>query len=295
LIASTRAVIDANVMHVLTGGEGRVTAAPVARDTTRLLIVADDPRAAARLRGVLVGAGFEVHGPAADRCQAVAVAAVVRPDLVVLDVGSPDTDVPAVIREIGDRTAAPMVLLLTPPVQSALNERAVDAAAVACLVTPFVQSTLLTAVELLLARSAEHDAGTAAALTRRLQDRNLVERAKALLMLHQQMTEAEAHRWLQRASMHRRTKMTRVAASVIDRGGRGPAGARAGGGDEAVEAHQADAVPVVSERVSAQAGDQTWINDDPLELDDITEVPSSIGAEAVKPVCPSRPPNIDAL
>jgi response regulator NasT len=217
LIASTRAVIDANVMHVLTGGEGRVTAAPVARDTTRLLIVADDPRAAAHLRGVLVGAGFEVHGPAMYRCQAVAVAAVVRPDLVVLDVGSPDTDVPAVIREIGDRTAAPMVLLLTPPAQSALNERAVDAAAVACLVTPFVQCTLLNAVELLFARSAEHDAGTAADLTRRLQDRNVVERAKALLMFHQQMTESEAHRWLQRTSMHRRTKMTRVAASVIDR------------------------------------------------------------------------------
>jgi response regulator NasT len=74
------------------------------------------------------------------------------------------------------------------------------------------------AVEIVL-RHADHDVGRAEAvdLTRRLEERNLVERAKGLLMCHQQMTEAQAHRWLQRTSMNRRVTVNRVATGVLDR------------------------------------------------------------------------------
>jgi response regulator NasT len=62
-----------------------------------------------------------------------------------------------------------------------------------------------------------HHDEIAADITRRLRERNLIERAKGRLMLHRQMTESQAHRWIQRMAMHRRVRMARVATGVIDR------------------------------------------------------------------------------
>jgi response regulator NasT len=203
-------------MHASTGSE-RTTAAVAVRDIARVLIVADEPQAGAELGAVLVEAGFEVLGHAVDWCEAVAVATQVRPDLIVMAAGLPDTPGATVVQEISQRTIAPAVLL-TEPSRTGLIGGALDAGAMACLVTPFVPATLLDAVEMVL-RHADPDIGRAEAadLNRRLEERNLVERAKGLLMCHQQMTEARAYRWLQRTAMSRRVPVTRVATGVIDR------------------------------------------------------------------------------
>ena len=58
--------------------------------------------------------------------------------------------------------------------------------------------------------------------TRRVKNRNLVQRTKALLMCHEAMTEAAAQRWLQRTAIHRRVKLTRVSTAVIERWSSGP-------------------------------------------------------------------------
>jgi response regulator NasT len=87
------------------------------------------------------------------------------------------------------------------------------------VVVPFSPPGLLATIELVLARHAHPHTGCpeAALVTRRLQDRNLVERAKGLLICQQEMTEAAAHRWLQHTAMHRRVTLTRVATAVIER------------------------------------------------------------------------------
>jgi DNA-binding NarL/FixJ family response regulator len=60
---------------------------------------------------VPVEAGFEVLGHAVDWCQAIAGTTQVRPDLIVMTAGMPDTLGAAVIQEISQRTIAPVVLL----------------------------------------------------------------------------------------------------------------------------------------------------------------------------------------
>ena len=184
----------------------------------RVLVAADDHLIRARLGGVLIGAGFDVVGHAADSRQAVVAASAARPDVLVLEVGTADTDAFAIVREVTDQAIAPVVLLAAPS-RSGLIEWAVGGRPMACLVTPFAPSSLLAAV----------DAGARAACRPRHsvrrggrprppnRERNLVEQAKGALMFHQQMTEAQAHRWLQQAAMHRRVKVTRVAAGVIRR------------------------------------------------------------------------------
>ena len=156
----------------------------------------------------MAGAGFDVLDCAVGWFPAVAVAAEVRPDLIVMDVGSPDTSGHAVIREMSQRASAP-VLLLTGPSRWGSIEWALDAGAMACLGTPFVPAVLLDAVEMVLRCADDVGHVDAVDLTLRLAERNLVERAKGLLMFHRQMTEAQAHRRLQRAAMNRRVTVTR--------------------------------------------------------------------------------------
>ena len=49
--------------------------------------MADDPRADAHLGELLTGTGLEVLGSAVGWCRVVAVAAAVRPDLVMMEPG----------------------------------------------------------------------------------------------------------------------------------------------------------------------------------------------------------------
>ena len=184
----------------------------------RVLVAADDQLAGASLGTVLIDAGFELVGDARDCRQAVVETAMVRPDLLVLEIGMPDTDADAVIREFTDQAIAPVVLLTTPS-QTGLIEWAVAAGSIAVLVMPFAPSSLLAAVDMVLALHAGQgpQLAEAAGLSRRLEQRNLVEQAKGVLMFRQQMTEGQAYRWLQQAAMQRRVKVTQVAAGVIRR------------------------------------------------------------------------------
>ena len=53
-------------------------------------------------------------------------------------------------------------------------------------------------------------------LTERFETRKLVDRAKGLLNEKMNLTEPEAFRWIQKASMDRRLTMHEVALTIID-------------------------------------------------------------------------------
>jgi response regulator NasT len=53
-------------------------------------------------------------------------------------------------------------------------------------------------------------------LAERLETRKLVERAKSVLSEKMKLTEPEAFRWIQKASMDRRLSMADVARTVLD-------------------------------------------------------------------------------
>jgi response regulator NasT len=181
-----------------------------------VLIIGDDDPPGRVPAEVLAVAGFAVVAHV--NVDAVASAAALRPDLVVLDIARPGPHTPTVIGDLTGRGIAP-VLLLVAAAHAGLIEAGEKAGAAACVVVPFSPPGLLATIELVLARHAHPHTGCpeAALVTRRLQDRNLVERAKGLLICQQEMTEAAAHRWLQHTAMHRRVTLTRVATAVIER------------------------------------------------------------------------------
>lgn len=161
--------------------------------------------------------GFEVIGEAGDGEKAVELALELRPDLVIMDVKMPKLDGISAAEQLSKNHIAPVVLL-TAFSQKELVERATEAGALAYVVKPFTPSDLLPAIEIALARHAQIVAleDEVSDLVERFETRKIVDRAKGLLNEKMGLSEPEAFRWIQKASMDRRLTMHEVAVAIID-------------------------------------------------------------------------------
>jgi response regulator NasT len=77
---------------------------------------------------------------------------------------------------------------------------------------------LLPAIQIALSRAEEIFAleTEIADLSERLETRKLMDRAKGLLQSKMKLSEPEAFRWIQKASMDRRLSMSQVAKAVLE-------------------------------------------------------------------------------
>jgi response regulator NasT len=160
--------------------------------------------------------GFDVVGEAGDGNKAVELAFELKPDLMVMDIKMPDLDGLSAAEKISELKIP--VVLLTAFSQQELVTRAAEVGAMAFLVKPFSPQDLLPAIEIALSRHTQLIALEAevADLGERLETRKLVERAKGVLSEKMKLTEPEAFRWIQKASMDRRLSMADVAKTVLD-------------------------------------------------------------------------------
>jgi len=160
--------------------------------------------------------GFDVVGEAGDGNKAVELAFALKPDLIVMDIKMPDLDGLSAAEKIAELKIP--VVLLTAFSQQELVTRAAEVGAMAFLVKPFSPQDLLPAIEIALSRHAQLVAleSEIQDLGERLETRKLVERAKAVLSEKMKLTEPEAFRWIQKASMDRRLSMADVSRTVLD-------------------------------------------------------------------------------
>lgn len=160
--------------------------------------------------------GFDVVGEAGDGVQAVALANELKPDLMVMDIKMPDLDGLSAAEKIADLKIP--VVLLTAFSQQELVARAAEVGAMAFLVKPFTPQDLLPAVEIALSRHQQLVAleSEVMDLGERLETRKLIERAKGVLSEKMKLTEPEAFRWIQKASMDRRLSMADVSRTVLE-------------------------------------------------------------------------------
>ncbi len=185
---------------------------------TRVLIAEDEALIRLDLKEMLQEEGFEVVAEVADGASAVRLTRELEPDLVILDVKMPVMDGIQAAEEIA-RERLSAILILTAFSQRDLVEKARRAGAMAYLVKPFQKHDLLPAVEIAAGRFRELSGLEREVddLQGRLEARKLVERAKGLLQEQEQMSEADAFRFLQRQAMERRQTMRQVAEQVISR------------------------------------------------------------------------------
>lgn len=201
-----------------------VTDQPDETPTTRRVVVAED-EALIRMDIVetLRDNGFDVVGEAGDGERAIELALELRPDLVVMDVKMPKLDGISAAERLSKDNIAPVVLL-TAFSQKELVEQAAKAGALAYVVKPFTPNDLLPAIEIALSRYSQIKTleDEISDLAERFETRKIVDIAKGILNEKMGLTEPEAFRWIQKASMDRRLTMKDVAVTIIDQLGTAP-------------------------------------------------------------------------
>jgi len=182
----------------------------------RVLVADDEPMIRLGLRAMLEGQGYEVVGEADNGRGAVELARATAPDLIILDIRMPHMDGLEAARAImAERPTA--ILLLTAYADRELVEKAKGCGVLAYLVKPFREADLVPAMEIAVARFQELQALQKEAGTLRdaLEAREIIERAKRILMARLGLSEGEAFRRIRRLSMNSRKPMKQVAEAIL--------------------------------------------------------------------------------
>jgi two-component system, response regulator PdtaR len=139
-----------------------------------------------------------------------------KPDVAVLAVGLSDGDGVEAARQVMAALPCPLVLL-TSRTDSGVATRAVEAGVLGFLVKPLRPEELAPTLDLAVSRFRDLAAirKENEELKKKLESRRLVDRAKALLIQRLGLTEAEAHRRLQKTAMDTRRPMASVAQAVL--------------------------------------------------------------------------------
>jgi response regulator NasT len=176
------------------------------------LIDTDTERARA-LEEKLSQTGFArvVRAEGSDLAAAVEAA---KPDLVIIDMALPDRDALEDIRAV---SAASPVVMFAGTDDPAFAQEAIAAGVcsynLSGVALQDVRPILASAIALFQRyRHVETELAAAKAL---LNERRLIERAKAILMKNRKMSEPEAYRWLQKKAMNESRKLADVVADFV--------------------------------------------------------------------------------
>jgi putative two-component system response regulator len=119
--------------------------------STRVLVIDDDAQSRQLVAAVLAGQGYEV-AEAPSGVIALALADANLPALILLDVTMPGMDGYEVCRVLrqGERTKGVPVVMLTVSEDIALNRKAYEAGAQACVPKPFRREGLVATIQAVL-------------------------------------------------------------------------------------------------------------------------------------------------
>jgi two-component system, response regulator PdtaR len=190
----------------------------------RVVIAEDEAIIRLDLKEILEAEGYSVVGETGRGDEAVELVALHEPDVAILDIKMPGLDGIEAARRISANNRV-AVLILTAFSQRNLIEEARDAGVAAYLVKPFQRGELVPAIAVATARFEEYraieDEHTRLAEEvpsheDKLKTRQMVDRAKAVLMDSHGLSEDVAFSFIQRTAMDRRARMQVVAQEIID-------------------------------------------------------------------------------
>lgn len=182
----------------------------------KVLLADADPQRVQLLETQLRDAGAtRVVRPHAGESLLDAVARA-RPDVVIVDMARPDRDALDGIRHVARDAPRPVVMFVDrddPAFMEAAIEAGVSSYNVVGAALPDVKPIVAAAVALF--RRHHRLALELRRAEASLRERQVVDRAKALLMRQRRLSEPEAYRWLQRRAMDSGRRLAEVAAELV--------------------------------------------------------------------------------
>ncbi len=179
------------------------------------LVVDDEPLIRRQVAEALCAYGFEEILEAANGKEAVDLALVRTPLLIVMDVTMPVLDGISAAEKIGKDAPTPIVLL-TGTTDARNVKRARLAGVMSYVVKPFREEQLHPAVDLAIHHFMQ--ASTLRDEVNRLKEtievRKVIEKAKGTL-IKKGMSEPEAYRKMQKIAMDKRKSLKEVAEAIL--------------------------------------------------------------------------------
>jgi response regulator NasT len=177
---------------------------------TILLIDSDEERGRA-LAEKLAGFARVLRADGADLTAKVEAA---KPDLIIIDMSLPDRDALEDIRTVA--AANPVVMFAgTDDPEFAREAIAAGVCSYNLSGVAYADIKPIMASAVALFQRYRHVETELAAARALLEERRLIERAKAILMRDRKMTEPEAYRWLQKKAMNEARRLAQIVADFV--------------------------------------------------------------------------------
>lgn len=185
-------------------------------ETLRILIAEDDPLVAVTLQDQLRELQHDVVAVASDGEEAITLTRDTQPDIALLDIKMPNRDGISAADAIHQEAGIPIVML-TAYSDRALVLRAADVGVLTYLLKPVGLNELAAALQLAMARHREQVQlqEEVSKLEDQLIERELIDKAKTILIKRWQLNENEAYARMRQHAREKRIKMAQVAQTII--------------------------------------------------------------------------------
>jgi response regulator NasT len=185
-------------------------------DKPRIALVDENPERSGDLERALKAEGYEVVARLGGRDDLRARIAELAPDVVIVDMQSPDRDVLEDMQRIHADQPRPIVMFVDES-DGASIRAAVRAGVSAYVVDGLRSRSIRPIVEVAIARFEEFQSLRQELDEAResLEGRRIVERAKGILMQRKGLGEDEAYRLLRKVAMDRQMKLAELARQLV--------------------------------------------------------------------------------
>lgn len=182
----------------------------------RIMLVDSNPERFTTLDEALTAAGHQVVARIPAGSDLAAEVASISPDVIIVDIESPDRDTLEHMRTISRERPRPVVMFTND--DNAETIRAAVRAGVSAYVVDGLQaSRVMPVLEVAIARFEEFQSMREELEQTRttLAERKLIERAKGILMRQSQLDEDTAYKAMRKMAMARNLKLADLAKSLI--------------------------------------------------------------------------------
>lgn len=160
--------------------------------------------------------GYEIATLKLNALDLVDVVKTLGPDVVILNLYTPDESVLAMMRDINQRYSVPVVMFAEDQRTETINQ-VIKAGVSAYIVDGLEPKRLKAIIDVAIARFKEQQElkDELKKTKTQLEDRKLIDRAKAILIKSQGYTEDQAYHALRKLAMERTVTLGEMAKNVI--------------------------------------------------------------------------------
>lgn len=183
----------------------------------RIIVVEDEPVTRMDIRCILEDAGFEVLGEGKDGFDAINLCTSYHPDMVLMNINMPNLDGVSAAKIIRRDKLCKCVVFLTAYSDDIFIEGAKKSGVFGYVVKPIDEKSLLPTIKIAYAKSLESEKNEQKLndITKRLEDRKMIEKAKGFLMQSGGLDEDSAYKKLRSLSMEKGYSLRVISETIL--------------------------------------------------------------------------------